>query len=378
MEVNLSESRTEAFLGVWAALFAISTCILLARLGWRSFVKKFGYEDWLIALAGVINVFYFVCAVLQTRGGIGRHIQTLNAQQIIEAKKWGRLSIMTSWYVLMPVKLSVAAQLQRLGLSLRWQSGMWILLGIYAAVTVVISALYMGRCTPVESFWLNLPPSTVKCILSIHTWAEANRAQLVLSIVTDLLLAIAPALILARLMMKTSTKAVLIVLFALGLFATIAGILKMYYVEVDNNSRSLDWTYNSVLVGTCTYVECQLAIIGACLPPIRPLFTRTHWFSRHNDRNDRAPRSVFWLGKMRSISGGDTHSSDTSVGFAYDVPLSKNRIPQRSDIQSYNTPGITLTETSVADVDSRSLPPPEQARLKEDVYISQQGVYEAV
>jgi hypothetical protein len=198
MALDLSQSRTEVFQGLWAAMFAFATVILLTRLGVRLMIKQFGPEDWLIVGAGVrpsacsnpskipslttiaqaVNVAYFASGVLQSQGGIGKHTKSLTNPQNIQAVKWSKIGTTLSLLLLMTVKLSIGAQLHRLGISLRWRLVLWTTLGLYSVVTMFTMGTYVWRCRPYNSFWLPIPPSQVKCIFTLETWRNVSFFQI--------------------------------------------------------------------------------------------------------------------------------------------------------------------------------------------------------
>ena len=125
-----------------------------------------------------VNVVFFVCGVLQTHGGIGKHMATLSASQIVQAMKWSKIGTAVSLLLLMAVKLSIGAQLHRLGLTRRWKLVLWTTLGVYSCITIFTMATYIWRCSPVRSLWEPMPASEVKCVFALVSWRNVSFVQI--------------------------------------------------------------------------------------------------------------------------------------------------------------------------------------------------------
>src|ERR1700712_2857310 len=123
-----------------------------------------------MTVAQAVNIAYFASGVLQSEGGIGKHIKTLSNPQTTQAVKWSKIGTAISLPLLMAVKLSIGSQLHRLGISLRWKLVLWTTLGVYSVVTMFTMGTYVWRCTPFNSFWESVPPSQVKCIFTLEVW----------------------------------------------------------------------------------------------------------------------------------------------------------------------------------------------------------------
>jgi len=164
-----------------------------------------------------------------------------------------------------------------------------VCIGVFVIITVINMAFVIGRCTPVQSLW----DPTVKgtCILTPSQLSYNNNAQIGFAILTDILLTLAPAIMIRKLQMAMSTKFMLIGLFSLGLLATVCAILKVVYLTAFDQGGYEDFTYNTVMLNYWAVMEPEVAVIAACTPAIRAVFTKTSFFQSTVDSKDSQPRS---------------------------------------------------------------------------------------
>ncbi|KAL8677798.1 MAG: hypothetical protein Q9186_005805 [Xanthomendoza sp. 1 TL-2023] len=90
------------------------------------------------------------------------------------------------------------------------------------------------------------------------------------NIVTDLIVLILPIPWLWGMNMAVPKRMAVVGLFVLGSFVCIAGIIRLPFLS---ELQLSDITYTSVSVGVWISVECNIGILSACLPILRPLFS---------------------------------------------------------------------------------------------------------
>jgi hypothetical protein len=161
--------------------------------------------------------------------GMGRHIGDLSKAESIEAVKWAMFEPTNSTFCMIFVKMSLVLLLIRLGISRVWQVVLVGLVGISFIDTIIDATVFFNRCTPLQGSWNHAIHR--KCHYSLrvvndnHYIAtgmrlETGRGWLTcqgFAIATDILLSLAPALMLWQLRMRLSTRLLLIGLFCLGL-----------------------------------------------------------------------------------------------------------------------------------------------------------------
>lgn len=102
----------------------------------------------------------------------------------------------------------------------------------------------------------------------------------VLNVISGLSILIIPLPILWRIRVPIRRKLALAAIFSLGYFVIIATILRAYYslLSLDTLPTALGWASRELVCAT----------VAACIPGIKPLFSKSHWL-----RSSRRPsRSV--------------------------------------------------------------------------------------
>jgi hypothetical protein len=147
---------------------------------------------------------------------------------------------------------------------------------IFTLVAVIITGLYMVFsafffCTPVRAFWNRSIPDAY-CLPEAVIWPLNAGIQ----ISTDVWLVILPMPVLFRLRLPRRQKCALIFVFALGVFVCATSIVRL--VMLINLIDSPNLTKENTSAATWSFIEANVAIICACLPPLRPLIA--HVFPR--------------------------------------------------------------------------------------------------
>lgn len=168
------------------------------------------------------------------------------------------------------IKLSVGLTL------LRIQTNFWF--KVYVWFNIVVACGYgfgnlwfvLFSCTPLSAAWGDfahpeaatcLPPSAVKI---------ASTTGAVASVLTDVLISLAPIKFLYSLKRPMRERIVLGCLMAVGLLAGVSSIIKNTIIA-DFGKPGLDaWAMN-VSISTWTSLEMLLGCIAACIPFCRPV-----------------------------------------------------------------------------------------------------------
>ncbi|KAI9713566.1 MAG: hypothetical protein M1820_000948 [Bogoriella megaspora] len=172
-------------------------------------------------------------------------------------------NVFTYYFSISCIKFSVIFLYRRIFSTptfLKISTGIGLLCLAYMIVGVVAGFLY---CRPMEHFWN--PTVEGECF-------NFDNFFLVMSIVEiliDVALLLLPLRMIAKLQLNLQKKLMLCGIFALGIFVTVTGIVRLT-ILYQPKSETLSFA-NSDL-----WIEIQLgtAIVCACLPLYRPLFTK--------------------------------------------------------------------------------------------------------
>ncbi|KAL4872595.1 hypothetical protein BDV12DRAFT_193317 [Aspergillus spectabilis] len=140
---------------------------------------------------------------------------------------------------------------------------------VLALVTIYLLWAIAGgfiNCIPVAKFWDRELPGS--CFNFKAVWFFNSS----FNIATDLMLLVLPMPLISKLMLPMRQKVALLAVFALGGFVVITSILRLFSLHAVAKSNDTSWS--NVSAAYWTAAECNVAIICACLPFLRPLITR--------------------------------------------------------------------------------------------------------
>lgn len=182
----------------------------------------------------------------------------------------------------------------------------YLLITYQFIVTVVVPA----QCTPISKLWDFTGQEKGHCINAnsfylgtYHSQRYALRNRLTMSKVTSvfhilmdiwiLVLPIKPVLSISR---SKRENNVLLAVFVLGVFSTIASIVRLQFLV--EFTRSSNPFYDALPINTWSTVEVSVGIVCASLPTLRPLFSKS--------QRDRT-REALGKGCPRNGAGGGSN-----------------------------------------------------------------------
>ena len=247
----------------------------------------------------VIQICYTVGStflILSVKEGNGRHIGYLQPSQVPEIIKWSTIYATVLFTGALFTKCSIALFILRLigkpGILRKTKMVLYAIMVAMTIVTIVLVALWLAVCTPLEKVWNRAVPGTCLPSPVVHSVAYAQAA---FAIATDLLLTISPICIFWSLKISPKKKLGICILMSLGLAVTVVSIMKNVAVTKISNSdftckssfaqrwngRADMWLDDSGLSETLAVLESSLGIITACIPTFVQLFkspnVRRYW-----------------------------------------------------------------------------------------------------
>ncbi|KAK8114655.1 hypothetical protein PG999_006724 [Apiospora kogelbergensis] len=249
--------------GVWISAVAIIfttfslVCVLLRLYVRLVLVKASGIDDFVIVLGWVASCGFAVVTVIQTRWGLGlQHIDDMPPGNLYNFGLPGpsyitsilcfKLSLLLSYFRFLP-------------------QGIWKLLTVIIAIICVLFhasflVVQINLCTPVAKQW---DPSITHghCIEAVPFYTTVAA----MTIVLDVLVMMLPFPTLYASKIQTRKKAVLLGLFALGVFIT---IIQMFRIQT---IKSLANYLDSAKLIMWSTIENNLGVIVTCVPTLAPL-----------------------------------------------------------------------------------------------------------
>ena len=172
--------------------------------------------------------------------------------------------------VMMFVKISIACMLLRIKRSKPWLAFLYIMIAIQVATCIGSVAFILFRCIPMRANW-DHDVTGARCA-SVKSIYYTIYITAVISIVTDLILALLPLAFIRKMQRPLRDKIVLSALMGLGIFATIMSIVKTTVVKQYDSTGDILW--DSVDLSLWSILEEQAGIIAACIPCLRSPFER--------------------------------------------------------------------------------------------------------
>ncbi|KAJ5460752.1 uncharacterized protein N7458_002304 [Penicillium daleae] len=271
---TLSTPRGRSALAVSIVFTSLATAMVLVRIYTRAvMVKQMGPDDYTILISLAFSWAFFGLYVGEVYHGLGESYALIPAA-IFKTQMlcfWASVPIYQS--SLITTKLSILLQYRRVFSTPRMRLACNLLIGFLAlyGTWTVVSA--WANCVPLAKFWDDTIPGF--CFNKEALWFSNSAIH----ILTDILILIYPMPVLKSLQLPKRQKVALMGVFALGGFVLLTSILRLRSIYVITHSS--DPTYDNVGAAEWSAIECNVAIICASLPSIRPFLSNLlpHIFS---------------------------------------------------------------------------------------------------
>ena len=202
--------------------------------------------------------------------GLGKHIWDVNPQDTTVLIQKIKKVIQTLWVCqvmyatsLTLVKLSIIASYLRIFPTVIIRRVMYVLGGSVIAVWFVNVFGTIFQCTPIDGAWnFEIQPKCIS-VMKVYYFSTA------FSILTDILLVVLPLPLFWKLKLPIREKWIVTTLFGLGLFASVASIIR---ITVLHDVQNTDATIGAVQTMNWSTAEVGTGIICACVPCLKPLF----------------------------------------------------------------------------------------------------------
>ncbi|KAI0155184.1 hypothetical protein GGR57DRAFT_91557 [Xylariaceae sp. FL1272] len=238
-------------------------------------MRKFDPSDWALILA--LSILVALKLVANTYGQ-GYHQWDVNVVTIRNLLYTQKLVELFYCLAVLFAKYTVLRQIELIFYHHRHESRAsrvtWGLIWANSIFYVIVFFATIFSCVPRYKIWN--PEVKGRCI-NMHTGILVTS---VLNVVSDTTILITPIMAIWQLQLRMKAKVGISVVFAVGIFATAAAVIRLYYgVEL---SRSNDTTWLIEGVGTWAIVEIATVILVACFP-LFPRFYK-HFMGRNEDQ----------------------------------------------------------------------------------------------
>ncbi|KAF2829408.1 hypothetical protein CC86DRAFT_404049 [Ophiobolus disseminans] len=259
------QTRARELLGASWTLFAISACLVIARMYTRAVIQRnVGWDDWTIVLTLAFILAFTVLFTIYSAHGGSRHTYYLTPYEMQLAIKYNYIANVLIVIPLCTGKVSVALLIQRL-LPPGANYQRWFLYFVSGSLSIVITfvvVVILCQCRPVESLWdpnIEGPCWDSNVVGNWNLFAGSYFAFM------DFALALFPILLIRQLQMSIWRKLALSCLLGLGVFAGVCAIVKSTYLPT---LKSIDFTWDTTTFLIWNATETNVIIIAACIPTL--------------------------------------------------------------------------------------------------------------
>ncbi|KAK4997559.1 hypothetical protein LTR66_003038 [Elasticomyces elasticus] len=267
----------------WMPAYAITlqvlTTILVSARFWSRLKRQaggFGTDDSFILLAWI---FATLLTTLFTIGakhyGFDRHVWDVHYNLFVSAAFVGWLAEVSFLISTCSTKISVLLFYRRMVLgsySKKWKWATWVAIAFCAAYCLAFILTLFLICSPLDAYWKAFDLTYTGKYHCANT-SVSNPFVGTLSVVTDIYSVVLPGILLRNLRIPIQQKIGLNIIFGLGALVAIAGVVRTYYLTLlSGDDYDTTWTGFNIFIWS--QLECQLAIICACAPCLKALFTR--------------------------------------------------------------------------------------------------------
>ncbi|KAL1967975.1 hypothetical protein VTN77DRAFT_2392 [Rasamsonia byssochlamydoides] len=260
-------SRGNEALVITVVLTSLAIFVVTVRMVTRiTLVKLVGREDGVIMLSLTFSIVYMALVISQVHFGLGHHQYDLPLEEV-------KAQLMRLWLAIPMYNCSLwCTKISILFQYLRIFPGRPIRIACYTIMGIVCSyslwAVVSGylNCIPVARFWDRSIPGN--CLNFEALWFF-NAAM---NLLTDMVLLILPMPVLNSLQLPRKQRLALMGVFAVGGLVCITSMLRLK--SLHQVAISTDPSWDNVGAAFWTAAECNIAIICASLPYLRPLVIR--------------------------------------------------------------------------------------------------------
>ncbi|KAJ5105462.1 hypothetical protein NUU61_002809 [Penicillium alfredii] len=240
---------------------------VLARLYVRFFViRNVGLDDYTMAFTMLLSLCGFAIIIPEVNYGAGRH--TVYVQDT--ATKAIQLNFATQviylWGVGL-VKVAIGLFLLRFAPRRGYRIFIWSVIVFMMLYTTICFFTEIFQCKDIRAIWDMTVKS--KCFTPKQL-LELSYVNAGFNVLTDVVFAILPIFMLRHLQVNKRVKASLICILGLGLFACVAGCVKISILTDYGKTGDLLWDYTNLTIWVVA--ECNTGIMAGSLPALKPLF----------------------------------------------------------------------------------------------------------
>ncbi|KAI1117614.1 hypothetical protein F5Y14DRAFT_448070 [Nemania sp. NC0429] len=333
---NLIDPYTTAPQRIAVSVIALLLCVLsvAGRLYTRVLLKKFNLDDCVLVLSATLFAAFTAIALVATKYGDGKHLwnvsqadfeQDLFLENLLEIL-YGP-TMFTIKYVILNQIAAIFFDHHRRVIASRFIQGLILINFLFFFSITIAFAL---ACTPREKIWK--PQIDGYCIDTKVLVAVGSS----FNVVSDITIFLTPIAALSKLQLAVKKKLRAATVFAVGILAIVASVLRLYYGLWLFWTIDITWAISPV--GQWTIAEFSFGYLIAASPYLPRLFTHMRGIDKFELQPSFNNRSYHSGGKsVAPTRDGDWEAltSRSEEGVSREVPqLNFSRVHVRDAANS--------------------------------------------
>ncbi|KAL8847939.1 MAG: hypothetical protein Q9221_007004 [Calogaya cf. arnoldii] len=299
---DLYADQRGRIVGSSTAFIVLTTVIVALRLLSRKLAHAgFWWDDHFAVIAWAFSTMCCVLLLIQLERGYGRHIYIWGpVEGPLKMRQWRKVFYVFELFFHTSTTLAKYSILAFYWRIFAIKSFRQILIWTTVLCTVYMVAIDLTiifQCQPIHHSWDQVVgTSQGQCIDEYRFFVGSGSANVAL----NLLVFILPMPLLWRLRTTARQQIILTAIFTLAGFVVLVSII---WVVVLARLEASDVTWNFINAGIWSALEPSMAVICACIPSLRPLFS----LASRSIRNSNMPS----FATPRIVGGKFTNSSNS-------------------------------------------------------------------
>ncbi|KAF2821601.1 hypothetical protein CC86DRAFT_410694 [Ophiobolus disseminans] len=304
-------------LGVNISMLLLATFAVMIRIYTKMVIlKKMAIEDYLIIAAWLMYTagYHTINFIMLNMKGAGEHQWNVHVRDLIPFAYYLMIESAIYGLVVMQIKAAIILQCLRVLVPTGIRNvSYWVfhvLLWAHVIFYMICMFVEIFMCSPRSKAW-DPTVLTGHCMDS----KAVNTAAAAINTASDLILVLIPQVVIWGLNMPTRRKWAVSVVFLVGVLASAAAAVRMYYCI--DLYRTKDYTWGVTMMGLWVHVEVGLGFLVACIPVFPRFFKQQPIFLSIGS----SLRSVFRLRSSNSTKHDGERLGSTDLPSCRKQPL---------------------------------------------------------
>ncbi|USP77478.1 uncharacterized protein yc1106_04752 [Curvularia clavata] len=314
------------------AMYTVAVTFVALRCFTRAYiVKRFGLDDFFIAIATTLGAAQTVTIILQVEHGQGRHTDALHLEQFNHMLMYQWINMLIYFVANWAVKMSILALYYRIGhgrKGLPWivqAPAVWTVAGFMTAFGLSSFMAQLFLCVPISRIWDIVHVNDGGCI----DVSEFMIISAAINVTTDIILLLFPLPLLRLFTFNRRQRTALAVVLSVGLIPVIASTMRLCEiimagrpVKPGRDWQENDFSWGWAWVPVWSQIEVDVSILAASLPCLSPLFKHVFGSPGRSETPSQIPtlpgyRESWGEGNLVSIDDGDDDMEKQSKSFDF-------------------------------------------------------------